>query len=105
MTEPQAKEKGAAEGFKVATTKSYFKGNSKAIAEGETDGLAKIVYREDTGELLGVHIIGIHASDLIHEASAAIRDRQTVQKLATIVHAHPTLSEVLDEAYKRAAHI
>jgi len=54
---------------------------------------------------LGVHIIGIHASDLIHEASAAIRDRQTVQKLATVVHAHPTLSEVLDEAYKRAAHI
>jgi dihydrolipoamide dehydrogenase len=105
LTEPQAKEKGAAEGFKVATTKSYFKGNSKAIAEGETEGLAKIVYREDTGELLGVHIIGIHASDLIHEASAAIRDRQTVQKLATIVHAHPTLSEVLDEAYKRAAHI
>ncbi len=105
LTEPQAKEKGTAEGFKVATTKSYFKGNSKAIAEGETDGLAKIVYREDTGELLGVHIIGIHASDLIHEASAAIRDRQTVQKLATIVHAHPTLSEVLDEAYKRAAHV
>lgn len=105
LTEPQAKEKGAADGFKVATAKSYFKGNSKAIAEGETDGLAKIVYREDTGELLGVHIIGIHASDLIHEASAAIRDRATVQKLATIVHAHPTLSEVLDEAYKRAAHI
>ena len=105
LTEPQAKEKGAAEGFKVSTAKSYFKGNSKAIAEGETDGLAKIVYREDTGELLGVHIIGIHASDLIHEASAAIRDRATVQKLATIVHAHPTLSEVLDEAYKRAAHI
>ncbi|OIP72631.1 MAG: dihydrolipoyl dehydrogenase [Oscillatoriales cyanobacterium CG2_30_44_21] len=105
LTEPQAKEKGAAEGFKVANTKSYFKGNSKAIAEGETEGLAKIIYREDTGELLGVHIIGIHAADLIHEASAAIRDRQTVQKLATIVHAHPTLSEVLDEAYKRAAHV
>lgn len=105
LTEPQAKEKGAAEGFKVATAKSYFKGNSKAIAEGETEGLAKIVYREDSGELLGVHIIGIHASDLIHEASAAIRDRQTVQKLAMGVHAHPTLSEVLDEAYKRAAHI
>jgi dihydrolipoamide dehydrogenase len=105
LTEPQAKEKGTLEGFKVATTKSYFKGNSKAIAEGETDGLAKIIYRVDTGELLGAHIIGIHASDLIHEASAAIRDRATVQKLATIVHAHPTLSEVLDEAYKRAAHI
>ena len=105
LTEPQAKTQGEAEGFKVASVRSYFKGNSKAIAEGETDGLAKIIYREDTGELLGVHIIGIHASDLIHEASAAIRDRATVQKLATIVHAHPTLSEVLDEAYKRAAHV
>ncbi len=56
-------------------------------------------------KIIALRFIGIHASDLIHEASAAIRDRQTVQKLATIVHAHPTLSEVLDEAYKRAAHI
>jgi dihydrolipoamide dehydrogenase len=102
MTEAAAKEKGSAEGFEVATTRSYFKGNSKALAEAESDGIAKVVYRQDTGEVLGVHIFGMHASDLIHEASAAIANRQTVHSLAHLVHAHPTLSEVLDEAYKRA---
>ncbi|MFQ4142922.1 dihydrolipoyl dehydrogenase [Chlorogloeopsis sp. ULAP02] len=103
ITEAQAKEKGTAEGFEVGVAKSYFKGNSKALAEGEADGMAKVIYRKDTGEVLGVHIIGIHASDLIHEASAAIANRQSVHTLAHLVHAHPTLSEVLDEAYKRAA--
>ncbi|MBO3462809.1 dihydrolipoyl dehydrogenase [Aetokthonos hydrillicola Thurmond2011] len=102
MTEAAAKEKGSVEGFEVATTRSYFKGNSKALAEAESDGIAKVVYRQDTGEVLGVHIFGMHASDLIHEASAAIANRQTVYTLAHLVHAHPTLSEVLDEAYKRA---
>ncbi|MDM9382840.1 dihydrolipoyl dehydrogenase [Chlorogloeopsis sp. ULAP01] len=102
ITEAQAKEKGTAEGFEVGVAKSYFKGNSKALAEGESDGMAKVIYRKDTGEVLGVHIIGIHASDLIHEASAAIANRQSVHTLAHLVHAHPTLSEVLDEAYKRA---
>jgi dihydrolipoamide dehydrogenase len=103
MTEAQAKEKGAQEGFTVATAKSYFKGNSKAIAEGEADGLAKVIYRQDTGEILGTHIIGLHASDLIQEAANAIAARQSVQQMAQITHAHPTLSEVLDDAFKRAA--
>ncbi len=102
MTEAAAKDLGQAEGFEVGTTKSYFKGNSKAIAEGEAEGMAKVVFRKDTGEVLGVHIIGLHASDLIHEASAAIARRESVNTLAHLVHAHPTLSEVLDEAYKRA---
>jgi dihydrolipoamide dehydrogenase len=102
MTETAAKELGQAEGFEVGAVRSYFKGNSKALAEGEADGMAKVVYRKDTGEVLGVHIIGMHASDLIHEASAAIANRQSVQSLAYLVHTHPTLSEVLDEAYKRA---
>lgn len=102
MTETAAKELGDAEGFEIGAVKSYFKGNSKAIAEGEADGIAKLIYRKDTGEVLGVHIIGLHASDLIHEASAAIANRQSVHNLAHLVHAHPTLSEVLDEAYKRA---
>ncbi len=102
MTEPAAQEKGKAEGFEVAVARTYFKGNAKAIAEGETEGLAKIVYRKDTGEVLGVHIFGLHASDLIHEAASAIAHRQSVHDLAFLVHTHPTLSEVLDEAYKRA---
>jgi len=102
LTEPAAKELGEKEGFEVASVKSYFKGNSKAIAEGEAEGIAKVIYRRDTGEVLGVHILGIHASDLIHEASNAIALRQSVNTLVTLVHAHPTLSEVLDDAYKRA---
>ena len=103
LNEPQAKELGENEGFEVGTAKTYFKANSKALAEKETDGIAKVIYRKDTGELLGVHIIGIHASDLIQEAANAIASRQSVHELAFNVHAHPTLSEVLDEAYKRAS--
>ncbi|VEP12718.1 Dihydrolipoyl dehydrogenase [Hyella patelloides LEGE 07179] len=102
LTEADAKELGEKESFKVATAKTYYKGNSKALAEGETEGMAKVIYRKDTGELLGVHIIGIHASDLIQEAANAISQRESVTNLAFNVHTHPTLSEVLDEAYKRA---
>ncbi|MEB3311521.1 MAG: dihydrolipoyl dehydrogenase [Snowella sp.] len=103
LTEAQAKDLGTEEGFTVATAKTYYKGNSKALAEKETEGMAKIVYRQDTGELLGAHIIGIHASDLIQEAANAIAERKSVRELAFNVHAHPTLSEILDEAYKRAS--
>lgn len=102
LTEPAAKAKAEEEGFAVDTVRSYFKGNSKALAEGESDGLAKVIYRKDTGEILGVHIIGLHAADLIQEAANAIAQGQTVTDLSFCVHTHPTLSEVLDEAFKRA---
>jgi dihydrolipoamide dehydrogenase len=103
LTEPQAKDLAKAEGFEVAVARTYFKGNAKALAEGEAEGIAKIVFRKDNGELLGVHIIGIHAADLIQEAANAIAKRESVNTLAFLVHTHPTLSEILDEAYKRAA--
>lgn len=51
----------------------------QALAEKEGEGMAKMMYRKDTGEILGVHIIGLHAADLIHEASNAIATKQTVQ--------------------------
>ena len=102
MTEPAAKEAAKEGGFEVANVRSYFKANSKALAEGETDGLAKLVYRKDTGEVMGAHIIGLHAADLIQEAANAIAQKQSVTDLSKYVHTHPTLSEVLDEAYKRA---
>lgn len=103
MTEPAAKELGQTEGFEVSAVRTYFKGNAKAIAEGESEGIAKLIYRSDTGEVLGAHIIGLHAADLIQEAANAIAHRQSVHSLAFLVHTHPTLSEILDEAYKRAA--
>jgi dihydrolipoamide dehydrogenase len=103
LTEPQAKELAQAEGFEISAVRTYFKGNAKAIAEGESEGIAKIIFRKDNGEVLGAHIIGLHAADLIQEAANAIANRQSVQSLAFLVHTHPTLSEILDEAYKRAA--
>ncbi|MBE9136122.1 dihydrolipoyl dehydrogenase [Nodosilinea sp. LEGE 07088] len=102
LTEPAAKAKAEAEGYAIDTVRTYFKGNSKALAEGESDGLAKVIYRKDSGEILGVHIIGLHAADLIQEAANAIAQGQTVTDLSFCVHTHPTLSEVLDEAFKRA---
>jgi dihydrolipoamide dehydrogenase len=102
LSEPAAKELAEAQGFKIDVVRSYFKANTKALAEGESDGLAKVIYRKDTGEILGVHIIGLHAADLIQEAANAIAQGHTVTDLSFLVHTHPTLSEVLDEAFKRA---
>ncbi|KAJ4967856.1 hypothetical protein NE237_014557 [Protea cynaroides] len=102
LTEPQAREKGANEGFEVSVAKTSFKANTKALAENEGEGLAKLIYRPDNGEILGVHIFGLHAADLIHEASNAITLGTRIQDIKFAVHAHPTLSEVLDELFKSA---
>lgn len=102
VTQEKAEEMAKEGGFPLGIAKTSFKANSKALAEKEADGLAKMMYRKDTGEILGVHIIGLHAADLIHEASNAIATKQTVQDIKFNVHAHPTLSEVLDELFKQA---
>lgn len=102
MTEEQAREKAEKDGFEVAIAKTSFKANSKALAEMESDGMAKMIYNKKTGEILGVHIFGLHAADLIHEASNAVATGQTVNDIRFNVHAHPTLSEVLDELFKQA---
>ncbi|XP_078435478.1 dihydrolipoyl dehydrogenase 2, chloroplastic-like [Wolffia australiana] len=102
LTEPQARERAEAEGFTVSVAKTSFKANTKALAENEGEGLAKMIYRPDTGEILGVHILGLHAADLIHEASNAIALGTCVQDIKFAVHAHPTLSEVIDELFKAA---
>lgn len=102
LTEPQAREKADKEGFEVLVAKTSFKANTKALAENEGEGLAKLIYRPDNGEILGVHILGLHAADLIHEASNAIAMETRIQDIKFAVHAHPTLSEVLDELFKAA---
>lgn len=102
VTQEKAEELAKEKGFKLGIAKTSFKANSKALAEKEADGMAKMLYRKDTGEILGVHIIGLHAADLIHEASNAIATKQTVVDVKFNVHAHPTLSEVLDELFKQA---
>lgn len=102
LTEPQAREKAEKEGFEIGIAKTSFKANTKALAENEGEGLAKLIYRPDNGEILGVHIFGMHAADLIHEASNAIALGTHIQDIKYAVHAHPTLSEVIDELFKAA---
>nr|XP_043623871.1 dihydrolipoyl dehydrogenase 2, chloroplastic-like [Erigeron canadensis] len=102
LTEPQAREKAEKEGFEVSIAKTSFKANTKALAENEGEGIAKMIYRPDNGEILGVHIFGMHAADLIHEASNAIALGTRIQDIKYAVHAHPTLSEVIDELFKSA---
>jgi dihydrolipoamide dehydrogenase len=102
LTEEAAKDLADKEGFQLGVSKTSFKANSKALAELEGDGMAKMLYRKDTGEILGMHIIGLHAADLIHEISNAVALKKTIKDIRFAVHAHPTLSEVVDEVIKGA---
>jgi dihydrolipoamide dehydrogenase len=103
LSEVDAKQLAVEEGFELGTVRSYFKANSKALAELESDGLMKLLFNKNTGEVLGAHIYGLHAADLIQEIANAVSRRQSVTQLANEVHTHPTLSEVIEVAYKQAA--
>ncbi|WP_269623315.1 dihydrolipoyl dehydrogenase [Prochlorococcus marinus] len=103
LSEEQAKELSKTDSFKLGIVRSYFKANSKALAELESDGLMKLLFRKDTGEILGAHIYGLHAADLIQEVANALSRKQSVLELSREVHTHPTLSEVVEVAYKQAA--
>ena len=103
LSEADAKELAAKEGFELGSVRSYFKANSKALAELESDGLMKLLFNKTTGEVLGAHIYGLHAADLIQEVANAVARRQSVKQLINEVHTHPTLSEVVEVAYKQAA--
>jgi dihydrolipoamide dehydrogenase len=105
MTEPKAKEVAAESGFELGKSTGYFKANSKALAENEGEGIAKVLFNKSNGKILGVHIIGIHAADLIQECANAMARGTTVSELAFCTHTHPTLSEVVDDAFKSAAGI
>lgn len=82
----------------VKTGKYMFSGNGKAKCIGETDGFVKVISREDTSEIIGLHIMGPHASDLIQEGVIAIQKGLTTTDLKHIIHPHPTLSEAIHEA-------
>ncbi len=103
LSEADAKALASREGFELGTVRSYFKANSKALAELESDGVLKLLFNRTSGEVLGAHIYGLHAADLIQEIANAVARRQGVVELATEVHTHPTLSEVVEAAYKQAA--
>lgn len=91
-------QQAAEQGIKVRTGHVQFRALAKAHTIGEIEGLIKIVSDEQSDKVLGVHIIGPHASDLIHEAVLAIRNGLKTKDIAGTMHAHPTLSEVLMEA-------
>jgi dihydrolipoamide dehydrogenase len=94
MTEKQAKEMG----INVKIGRFPMKPNAKATIEGHTDGFTKLVADGDTNDLLGVHIIGPHATEMIAEAALARLLESTPYELAITVHPHPTVSEVIGEA-------
>ncbi len=86
------------DGVPVKTGKFFFKGNGRALAQGDTDGMIKIIAHQDTDRILGVHIIGPQAGDLLAEAVVAMEFAASSEDLARAFHAHPTLSEVVKEA-------
>ncbi len=104
MTEDECKEKG----IPVKCLKSFFRANGKAVTMGETDGFCKIVTAAEpkdgqdspyaAGRILGCHLFGPHASDIVQEACAMITNKTTIENFRRIIHTHPTLTEVLQSA-------
>lgn len=94
MTEQQARDKG----YDVEVGKFTFKSLGKAMAINENIGFVKIITDAKYGEILGAHIIGPHATDLIHEICVSIKLESTIEELMHTIHAHPTLSEAVMEA-------
>jgi len=93
MTEDQAKEAG----YDIVVKKEGFIGDGRAVIIGETDGFVKIIAEKD-GPLLGVHIVGPWATELLAEGYLALNWQATIDDIAPLVHPHPTLSEVFGEA-------
>ena len=94
LREKQALDKG----YRIKIGRFQFRALGKAHAMGEISGLIKIIADEQNDKILGAHIIGPHASDLIHEIALAVNKGLTVKDIADTIHAHPTLSEGIMEA-------
>ncbi len=98
LTEAEAKEKG----YDVKVGKAGFRANGKAMASGHQDGFVKVIIDAKYGELLGLHMIGSHVTDMIHEGVVALNLEATLDSLLGSIHAHPTMAEVVLEAYEDA---
>ena len=92
MTEAQAREAG----YDVEVHKHSFAGNGRAMILGETDGLVKIVAAKD-GPILGLHLVGPWASELMHEGYLAVNWEALPRDVGRLIHAHPSLSEAIGE--------
>lgn len=94
LTEEEARK----ENDNIKVSKFPFMANGKALGMGEIEGMVKIIADGDTLELLGVHILGAHASDLIAEGTLALSMEATAFEIVNTIHAHPTLAETISEA-------
>jgi len=94
LTEKEAQEKG----YEIQVGKYSFNSNGRALTNGSSEGFVKIIREKKYNQILGVHIIGKHASELISEAVLALNLEATPEEFAITIHPHPTLSEGLYEA-------
>jgi dihydrolipoamide dehydrogenase len=94
LTEEQCKEKK----LDYQVGRFPFSANGRARATNETEGFVKIIREKKYGEILGAHIVGGHASEIIHELAVARENEYTVEEVDLAIHAHPTLSEAIAEA-------
>ena len=94
LTEDQCKEKK----LDYVAGKFPFSANGRARGTGETEGFVKILRDKKYGEILGAHIVGAHASEMIHELTVARENEYTVEEVDLAIHAHPTMSEAVAEA-------
>jgi len=98
LSEDEAKQQG----HDVAVGKFQLLASGRALTLSETDGFAKVVCDKETGEILGVHLVGSQATEVISEAALAIKLECTVEELSGLVHPHPTIGEALMEAARVA---
>jgi dihydrolipoyl dehydrogenase len=97
-TEEQAKEAG----LNFAKAVFPYRGAGKAVAIGQADGMVKLLYEKDTHEIIAAHIVGSTATELIHELLLGKRSELLPEDIATMIHAHPTISEAVMEAARAA---
>ena len=90
------------QGYEVKLGQARFGGSGKALGEGEPDGYAQLVVDAETGLLLGATIMGVHAVEMIHEIGVAIAEGLTAEELGEVIHAHPTVSEMVMDAAQQA---
>jgi dihydrolipoamide dehydrogenase len=98
LTEAQAKEQG----LEVKAESVLFRNIAKPHVIGEIGGMAKIVFDVGSGKILGVHLVGACASDLIAEGTLAVKTGRTIHELADTIHGHPTLAEIMSEVSMKA---
>jgi len=94
MTEKEAEKKY----HNIKVSKFPYMANGKALAMGEIDGMVKMIADGETNKILGLHIFGAHASDLIAEGTLGLSLGVTAEKIAVTIHAHPTIAETIYEA-------